>query len=450
MKLNILQINTYDEMGGAERIALTLHNIYRNECHNSWLFVKKKFTTCEQVKRLVPSSYGSKYRRLWHMLGDCSSRYAGKIKGFGKLQQITDIMARPNACFDKRQGKEDFDFPASRHLLEHLNFRPDVIHCHNLHGGYFDLSVLAELSSIAPVVITLHDEWTYTGHCAYTLGCERWRTGCGDCPDLTIPVAIACDSTAFNCARKKDIYDRSQLYVVTPSQWLMERAKQSILSGAFLGQQVIHNGVDLTIFKPADKAEKRSLLGIPADAKVVLFAANGVRNNPLKDFGTLRAAVEIVANRMTTQPLLFIAVGENVTAEQVGNVAIDFVPYVSDVSVMASYYQAADVYVHAAVSDNYPTTVLESLSCGTPVVATAAGGIPEQIVDGVTGYLAPPKDAQSIADKICSLLIDDVKREQVAVAAADYARSHFDEHVMADEYLDLYSSILSRWSKDNK
>ena len=109
---------------------------------------------------------------------------------------------------------------------------PSVIHCHNLHSGYFDLRALPWLSRVAPVVLTLHDAWLLSGHCAHSFGCDRWKNGCGACPDLSIPPAIAKDGTAANWKRKRRIFERSQLYVVTPSQWMMDRAQQSILAPA--------------------------------------------------------------------------------------------------------------------------------------------------------------------------------------------------------------------------
>lgn len=443
--MNILQINTYDQGGGAERIALTLHKIYRQAGHDACMLVKRKLADEDQVLQFLASRFGNIHSRSWNLIADCISPFVGKKRGFGTLQEKIDIIARPKAAYDRYRGKEDFDYPASRHILEHIPFYPDLIHCHNLHCGYFDLSVLSELSKTIPVIITLHDEWMLTGHCAYTLGCDRWQIGCGDCPHLDTPPAIARDASAFNLERKRKIFSSSRFYVVTPSEWLMQRAKQSVLSGAILDTRVIHNGVDLTMFKPADKQEIRSKLGIPNDVRIIVFAANGVRNNPFKDFKTLRKAVAILTKRNLKQKLLFFAVGENAPPEQIDHAVINFVPYVKDVSEMAQYYQAADVYVHAAISDNYPTTVLEALACGTPVVATATGGIPEEIEDGVTGYLVPSRDPERMVDRILDLLTDDIKLEQMKSAAAKCASLHFDENRMADEYLDLYSHIFRDW-----
>ena len=109
-----------------------------------------------------------------------------------------------------------------------------------------------------PTVLTLHDAWLLSGHCAHSFDCERWKTGCGECPDLTIEPAIRRDATADNWVRKRDIYARSRLYVATPSPWLMGRVEQSMLAPAVEQARVIPNGVDLSVFRPADKRSIRA------------------------------------------------------------------------------------------------------------------------------------------------------------------------------------------------
>lgn len=449
MSYNIVQVNTYNQGGGAERIAFTLHDLYMRKGHNACLLVKRILTDCEQAIEFQPWKYGPLYSRFWYSISKQLSPYAGKIKGAGKVQEYIDVIARPKGALHRFQGKEDFDFQCSRRMFDHLPFQVDLIHCHNLHGGYFDLSYLAELSKQLPVVITCHDEWWYTGHCAYTLGCEKWETGCGNCPDLLVPMAVSRDATNYNWNRKKDIFEKSLLYIVTPSDWLLKRSERSVLAKAIASAKVIHNGVNLEIFKPADRAEVRASLGLPKDAKIILFAANGVRKNLLKDFATLRRAVSIIAEKLPDTQLLFYAVGEESKPEKMGRATIEFVPFVDSFPKMAAYYQAADVYAHAAVSDNFPTTIIESMACGTPVVATAVGGIPEEITDDVTGYLVPQKDAAAMAARICELLTDDDKLKRMGTAAVEYARQNFDEDRMASEYLDWYEHVISDWHSRN-
>src|SRR3546814_10499316 len=127
------------------------------------------------------------------------------------------------------------------------------------------------------LVLTLHDEWAYTGHCAYTLGCERWRSGCGQCPHLDVYPSIRRDASAANWTAKYDIYSSSRLYVATPSHWPMKRVLESSVASAVVERKVIPNGINLELFKPGDRTEARRRIGVPEDALVLLFAANRAR-----------------------------------------------------------------------------------------------------------------------------------------------------------------------------
>lgn len=438
-QMKILQVSTADIAGGAESVAWRLFEAYRRLGYSSWLAVGVKRTTDHDVL-LIPNN---KFRTSWWTL------FRRWIR--------------------RGLGHEDFDFPGTWHILDLPPRRPDILHCHNLHGpiapggGYFDLQALPQLSQHVPTVLTLHDCWLLTGHCAHPFNCERWKTGCGQCPDLSIYPAIRRDATAYNWQRKRNIYAKSRLYVVTPSKWLMQKVKQSILAPAILEARVIPNGVDLSIFRPADKQAVRAALGLPQDARILLFSANGIRRNIWKDYQTLRTAVALVADELKMSNILFIALGEDAPPEQIGQAVAQFVPYQKDPVMVARYYQTADLYIHAARADTFPNTVLEALACGTPVVATAVGGIPEQVkglrltpVTGkpiapefnaytpeeATGILVRQGDAIAMAEAIITLLKDKELRQRLGENAARDARERFDLDRQVEVYLSWYKDLV--------
>ena len=283
-----------------------------------------------------------------------------------------------------------------------------------------------------------------SGHCAYTLGCERWRSGCGDCPDLTVYPAISKDATAFNWRRKRDIYAQSSLFISTPSRWLMAQVEQSMLAPAIAEAKVIPNGVDLTVFCPGEKKEARALLQIPQQDKVLLFVANAAKSNMFKDFRTIHEAALLVGTQLRTERIRLIVLGEGAGSEHFENGEVLFVPFEQDRRVIARYYRAADVHVHAAKSDTFPNTVIEARACGTPTVATAVDGIPEQVEEGRTGFLVPPGDAAAMAKRIVQVLMNDALRAQMGVAAAETAARLFDLRVQAETYLNWYQQIIDR------
>jgi glycosyltransferase involved in cell wall biosynthesis len=443
-QLKIMQVNTMDSAGGAAKIAWNLFQAYRYNGHRSSMAVGWKRSDDLDVL-VIPNAADRSYRaRACLTLNGLLQPVVGRIRGMGRLQSMLRWVGEPGRWSERQRGLEDFRFPGTWHLLNLTPERPDIVHCHNLHGDYFDLRALPWLTHEVPVILTLHDAWLLGGHCAHSFDCERWRSGCGQCPDLTIPPAVRRDATAEDWRRKQRILQHSRLYVASPSRWLLDRARQSILAPAIIESRIIPNGVDLTVFHPSDRAEARAILGLPGDAWVLLFVANGIRENVWKDYRLLRQTVANIAERLPKRRVLFLALGEEAPEETVGAATIRFVPFRPNPTQVARYYQAADVYLHAARAENHSLAICEALACGAPVVATAVGGIAEQVRHGETGLLVAPGDAEGMAAAIRSLLTDPAQRAAYARQARADAEARFDKHRMVDEYLAWYKEILAQ------
>ncbi|HEV8634536.1 MAG TPA: glycosyltransferase [Chloroflexota bacterium] len=451
----ILQVSTSDVGGGAEKIAWNLHRAYRARGYESWLAVGSSRSSADRVVTIPNDADRGTWARGVIGAANLLRPLVGRVRGAWLARHLlVDYLAEPRRALERARGHEDFAFPATWRLLTLPPERPDILHGHNLHGGYFDLRALPWLSHQLPVVLTLHDAWLLSGHCAHSFECERWRTGCGHCPDLTIYPAVPRDATAENWRRKQAIYARSRLYVATPSAWLADRVRASMLAAATADLRVIPNGVDRTVFRPHDQAAARAELGISHGAPVLLFAANGIRRNIWKDYRTLRAAIARLAAQEPDLPLLLLGLGENSPPERIGEAQVRFVPHQRDPAVVARYYQAADLYVHAARVDTFPTTVIEALACGVPVVATAVGGIPEQVRplpdERPTGILTPPGDAAAIARAVADLLRDQPLRRRLAANAAADAAQRFDLERQVDTYLSWYGEVRRDWAEQRQ
>lgn len=437
--MRVLQVSTRDVAGGAERIAWNLFQSIADMGHTSYLAVGHKTSDDPHVLEIPTEAYRNPWARAVRGVRSNELHHSPlNSLAFNGLASL----AEPQRSWNYLRGVEDFDFPGTDRLLDLPPQRPDIIHGHNLHGAYFDLRALPLLAQQTPVILTLHDAWLLSGHCAHSFDCARWQTGCGHCPDLTIYPEVMRDSTSYNWQRKHDIYARSRLRIAVPCRWLAEKVRSSMLQQAIVETRVIPHGIDLSVFRPGDKRVARQKLGLPQDRWMALFVANKARKNLFKDYQTMEAAIQQVAAMSDGQELLFVCLGESGSDERVGSISIRYVEHVGDPNMVADYYRATDVYLHAARAELWGLSITEALACGAPVVATAVGGIPEQIEDGVTGFLVGRGDSAAMAKRIKQLSDDVGLRENMSEQAASSAARQFGLTRMVNDYFSWYEEII--------
>lgn len=301
-------------------------------------------------------------------------------------------------------------------------YDPDVIHLHNIHGYYINIEVLFEYLKTCnkKIIWTLHDCWPFTGHAAYceASGCERWITGCHDCPNIRDYPLSLFDRSKNNWARKKELFlNIPHMIIVTPSVWLADLVKKSFLEEYRV--VTVHNGIDTSVFskKKSDDQETNR----KNNKKIVLgVAAKWDKRKGLDDF--------IKLSQLLSDEYQIVLVG--VSDEEQKNLpeTIRAIRRTNSTEELARLYSSAYVYVNPTYEDNYPTTNLEAIACGTPVITYRTGGSPESAE--LYGCSVPKGAIKEIAEKIQG--VESYK------APDESAIAQIDVKAMVSKYLEYY------------
>ena len=311
----------------------------------------------------------------------------------------------------------------------------NLIHLHNLHGNYFNLELLPQISKEKKIIWTLQDMWSLTGHCAHSLDCQKWQNKqCKNCPDLWRYSPIAIDTSNYFFNLKKKIYQGCNLHLVAPSNWLAVKVKKSILKDKPI--TVIYNGADTKVFKPYNKKKIRQELNLPQDKFIVLFAANFGTKNPWKGGNYFEQLVK--ENPFSNT--LFLTLGNK---QETKSTNLHNLPFVTDRVKMAKYLSAADVLFYPAIADTCPLTVIESLACGTPVVSFKTGGIPELIKHSQTGYLTKTNNLDELVKGVELFQNNPNKLNQASKLASLDVSKRLSLKITIEKYENLYTSILN-------
>ena len=403
--MKIVHISTADNSGGAARAAYRLHRGLRSAGHESRMMVGWRFEASPEIHAVM---------------GD---------------QGRTKITRRAILALDRYLSLQYSFLPWSRDFLDHPFIQTaDVIHLHNLHGGYFPYRLLPKLSRIAPLVWSLHDMWAFTGHCAYSYDCERWKIGCGRCPILGEYPPIYMDTTRLHWRIKDRTYRNATMTVVTGSTWMAGMAKQSPLLNRF-AIHTIPYGTDLEVFRPANKAQARKILRLPESANVILaFASSEDR----KGWTYLLQALDRLG--VEPRPWLLIA------GDRRGRIPAGFsgrrVGYVDCDDLLNLCYVAADIFVLPTLAENLPLSVLDALAAGTPSVVFDVGGVPDLIRHLETGYLVSERNAEGLAQAMEFLLMNREVRLRIGENARRAAEQEYSMETYARRYLSLYEGVI--------
>ncbi|HEY0147012.1 MAG TPA: glycosyltransferase [Methylovirgula sp.] len=406
---DILLVNAFQKQGGAARAAYRIF---------------------EGIKRFYPNAH---YLTLFRddARSDISGVRRRSLLGW-LADRLSAIESRPVRKYrSQREPRFTPAFWANPLRIPLARLKPRLVHLHWLGAGVASLDELARID--VPVIWTLHDAWPFTGGCHYTGTCDGYQRHCGTCPQLDSDEIG--DLSHIVWQRKQRIYKKIAPVIVAPSHWLAEIAGQSsLLAGRRI--EVIANGLDLTLFKPADRDRARAHFGLPAEETILLFGAHQL-TDPRKGGDLLRAALDRI-----DFPCHLVTFGSGaLSLASTKYVTVQAVAPVDDDAELALLYSAADVFVCPSREDNLPNMVAEALACATPCVAFEINGIPEMICHERNGFLAQPFAVDELVAGI-RWVAQHPAPQALRDAARRKAVESFDRDKMAERYAALYSELL--------
>lgn len=409
--MKILHVNQSDLCGGAARAAYRIHSALCRNGLDSWMGVNRKVS--DDWKVFGPRSRFEKALiRLRPAIGSALLRM---LKTENKILHSTSLFS---SSWPKRQNE----------------FKPDILNLHWICGEMLSIHNVGRLRN--PVVWTLHDMWPFCGAEHYTDD-FRWRDGYFRANRPRYESGF--DLNRWVWERKRKHWTRP-LHIVTPSRWLAQCVQQSVLMRGW-PVTLIPNAIDTDVWAPIDQRIARSLLGLPRDEPLLLFGAMKGGQEPIKGFDLLVTALQyLVRERKDLHLVIF---GESAPREPVGfPFPTHYMGRLHDDVALRLLYSAADVMVIPSRRDNLPNTGVESLSCGTPVVAFDTCGLPDIVDHKQTGYLAKPFDTEDLAAGI-NWVLGEVDKKILDQNARNKALKTFSSSLVAAKYIELYEDILS-------
>jgi glycosyltransferase involved in cell wall biosynthesis len=416
--MKVLLVNTSDIQGGAARAVYRLHQGLQSINVSSQMLVQVKQSENHTV------------------IGSRAESGIGKART-GLRLTLEKLPLKFYSC----GGNINY---SSHWLPDNVNAQitkiaPDIINLNWISGGYLQIESIAKFNK--PLVWTLHDMWAFTGGCHYNQECQKYTLSCGACPQLVSKKDG--DLSRWVWQRKAKAWQNLNLTIVSPSHWLAEQAKSSSLFQSF-PIKVIPHGLDLAKYKPVSQITARELLGLPLKKQLVLFgAAPGSTGDTRKGLQFLQPAIQKLQQQENYYDLELVIFGatkpQNPT--DLGFPVYYLGRFHDDIS-LALVYSAADVMVVPSMQEAFGQTALESLACGTPVVAFNTTGLKDIVNHQNNGYLAQPFEIEDLAKGIAWVLKDSDLLLQLRHQARRKAEREYALEIQANRYLSLFQEVL--------
>jgi glycosyltransferase involved in cell wall biosynthesis len=401
--MKVLQINSVYGIGSTGRIAKDLNDLLIEKGHESYVaYGRESITEDDNIIRI-----GSKLDNYFHVAA-------------------TRLLDRHGFASKK----------ATKEFIKKIDtIKPDIIHLHNIHGYYINIRILFDYlkENNQKVIWTLHDCWPFTGHCAYFdyVGCNKWKTICKKCPQKrNYPASFLVDNSKKNYMDKRKIFNglNDNLTIVTPSNWLSNLVNKSFLKN--YKTNVINNGIDLNKFQPMNSNFKNEN-NIQKKIMILGVASKWEKRKGFEYF------IEL-ANRIDDNKVI-VLVGLTKSQKRSLPNNIIGIERTNNIKELVEIYTSADVFINPTLEDNFPTTNLEALACGTPVITFNTGGSVESVNKNV-GRIVEQGDIYSIIKIINNLDGNGLKLN--SKSCIEFANHNFDKNDRYADYIKIYKELL--------
>ena len=407
MSFYISHISTADSSGGS---AVSANRIHRKLIENK---IYSKIFTGIRSQENTSVNYLTKYRLL---------RYVDNYY---------------NILSNKFGFQYDF-IPSNLFLNKELK-KTNIFQFYNLHGGFFSLGTIKKLSKIAPIILRFSDYWPLTGHCAYPGDCSKWKKICTECPNLSTYPSIGLDQTQRLWKKKKKIFSNIDITLIVPTQKMYNEVKNSLF---FKNKEIykIPNGIDINSFFFEDKTFAKKSLKIP-NIFTVLFIAHVAFNNYRKGTHLLERLLNKFKDEKNIQ---FLIVGnDSFKWRKLGYKNIYTYDFTENIKEKKLIFCASDCKILTSINENFPNVILESMACGTPVVAFESGGIKE-IISNDNGMLVEKENIEKMEDNIRHLKKNYSLFKKLSSNAMKTIKAEFSSEVEIKKYIQIYKNILKK------
>ncbi len=417
--LRVLHINSSSSSGGASRACIDIHNALVEKGIDSRILVQSGNTGSQGIYTV-------------------NENFIEKVKTF--LRITLDFILIKLFSVEER-GRFSFPFFGKNISKLKIVRESDLINLHWINGGFFSLKTLNQIASSGkPVVWTMHDMWAFTGGCHYSLDCRNFESKCSVCPSLKIRGEKDFSHKIFN--DKTKLFNEFDVNIVTCSRWLAsETGKSALLWGKKI--TIIPNTLKTEIYKPLDKASVLKKLNLDPNNKYLLFGTMTLKDKR-KGFDLFIECIKILSDSLPelNHKIKLLVAGSEKKMEGVDlPLETIYLGRIKNESDMADFYNAGSLFIAPSREDNLPNTVMESLSCGTPVAAFSVGGMPDMIDHKSNGYLAEPFDVLDLVNGI-RWVLEHSEPHKISEAARTKILEEFNYSKVAELYAGVYRSVL--------